>query len=95
RHLPPLSPLTGRKKPVAAADTPENELPPLRNLLSLIVFPEYELLELQDEEVLRQTLEEEARAEKEWEEKMKQEKAEYELFMLEFGVQYDSEYKTD
>ncbi|GKE35064.1 hypothetical protein Tco_1454386 [Tanacetum coccineum] len=54
-----------------------------------------ELLELQDEEVLRQTLEEEARAEKEWEEKMKQEKAEYELFTLEFGVQSDSEYETD
>nr|GEV07001.1 hypothetical protein [Tanacetum cinerariifolium] len=31
-----------------------------------------ELLELQDKEVLRQTLEEEARAEKECEEKMKQ-----------------------
>ncbi|GKA30497.1 retrovirus-related pol polyprotein from transposon TNT 1-94 [Tanacetum coccineum] len=41
-----------------------------------------ELLELQDEEVLRQTLEEEARAEKEWEEKMKQEKAEYDLLTL-------------
>ncbi|GJV37782.1 hypothetical protein Tco_1410259 [Tanacetum coccineum] len=45
--------------------------------------------------VLRQTLEEEARAEKEWEEKMKQEKVEYELFTLEFGVQSDSEYETD
>ncbi|GJS43578.1 hypothetical protein Tco_0568621 [Tanacetum coccineum] len=54
-----------------------------------------ELLELQDEEVLRQTLEEEARAEKEWEEKMKQEKAEYELFTLEFGMQSDSKYETD
>nr|GEU89087.1 hypothetical protein [Tanacetum cinerariifolium] len=54
-----------------------------------------ELLELQDEEVLRQTLKEEARAENEWEEKMKQEKAEYELFTLEFGVQSDSKYETD
>ncbi|GKB94392.1 hypothetical protein Tco_0980529 [Tanacetum coccineum] len=54
-----------------------------------------ELLKLQDEEVLRQTLEEEARAEKEWEEKMKQEKAEYDLFTLEFEVQSDSEYETD
>ncbi|GKC01456.1 hypothetical protein Tco_0987592 [Tanacetum coccineum] len=54
-----------------------------------------ELLELQDEEVLRQTLEEEARAENEWEKKMKQEKSEYELFTLEFGVQSDSEYETD
>ncbi|GKA71233.1 hypothetical protein Tco_0777372 [Tanacetum coccineum] len=56
-----------------------------------------ELLELQDEdeEVLRQTLEEEARAEKEYEEKMKQEKVEYDLFTLEFGVQSDSEYETD
>ncbi|GKC41232.1 hypothetical protein Tco_1058954 [Tanacetum coccineum] len=54
-----------------------------------------ELLELQDEEVLRQTLKEEARAEKEWEEKMKQEKAEYDLFTLKFGVQSDSKYETD
>nr|GEX51235.1 hypothetical protein [Tanacetum cinerariifolium] len=54
-----------------------------------------ELLELQDEEVLRQTLEEEARAEKEWEDKMKQEKTEYDLFTLEFGVQSDSEYEKD
>nr|GEZ95502.1 hypothetical protein [Tanacetum cinerariifolium] len=37
----------------------------------------------------------EAKAEKEWEEKMKQEKAEYELFTLEFGVQSDPEYETD
>nr|GEY58834.1 hypothetical protein [Tanacetum cinerariifolium] len=54
-----------------------------------------ELLELQDEDVLRQTLKEEARAEKEWKEKMKQEKAKYELFTLEFGVQSDSKYETD
>ncbi|GJY79172.1 hypothetical protein Tco_0484973 [Tanacetum coccineum] len=54
-----------------------------------------ELLELQDEEVLRQTLDEEARAEKEWEKKIKQEKAEYDLFTLEFRVQSDSEYETD
>ncbi|GJT00271.1 hypothetical protein Tco_0821440 [Tanacetum coccineum] len=39
---------------------------------------------LQDEEALRQTPEEKARAEKELEEKMKQQKAEYELFTLEF-----------
>ncbi|GKA83395.1 hypothetical protein Tco_0804990 [Tanacetum coccineum] len=55
---------------------------------------EYQLL-LQDEEVLRQTLEEEARAEKELEEKIKKEQAEYELFRLEFGVQSDSEYESD
>nr|GEW26912.1 hypothetical protein [Tanacetum cinerariifolium] len=48
-----------------------------------------------DEEVLRQTLEEEARAKKEWAEKMKKEQAEYELFMLEFGVQSNLEYETD
>ncbi|GJU48833.1 hypothetical protein Tco_1218388 [Tanacetum coccineum] len=54
-----------------------------------------ELLELQDEEVLRQTLEEEARAEKEREEKMKKEQAEYELFISEFGVPSDSEYEID
>ncbi|GJS86053.1 hypothetical protein Tco_0752594 [Tanacetum coccineum] len=50
---------------------------------------------LQDEEVLRQTLEKESRGEKEWEEKMKKEQAEYKLFMLEFEVQSDSEYETD
>ncbi|GKG25277.1 hypothetical protein Tco_0395905, partial [Tanacetum coccineum] len=54
-----------------------------------------ELLELQDEEALRQTLEEKTRAEKELEEKIKQQKAEYELFTLEFLVQSDSEYETD
>nr|GEW25455.1 hypothetical protein [Tanacetum cinerariifolium] len=54
-----------------------------------------EQLELQDENVLRQTLKEEARAENEWKEKTKQEKAGYELFTLEFGVQFDSEYETD
>ncbi|GJT69408.1 hypothetical protein Tco_1028694 [Tanacetum coccineum] len=50
---------------------------------------------LLDEEVLRETLEEEARAEKEWEEKIKKEQVEYELFRLEFGVQSDSEYESD
>ncbi|GJY83893.1 hypothetical protein Tco_0075906, partial [Tanacetum coccineum] len=54
-----------------------------------------ELLELQDEEALRQTLKEKAIAEKELEEKMKQQKAEYELFTLEFGMQSVSEYETD
>ncbi|GKC75478.1 hypothetical protein Tco_1126252 [Tanacetum coccineum] len=48
-----------------------------------------------DEEVLRETLEEQARAEKEWEDKIKKEEAERELFILEFGVQTDSEYETD
>ncbi|GKE94114.1 hypothetical protein Tco_1578969, partial [Tanacetum coccineum] len=48
-----------------------------------------------DEEVLRETLEEQARAEKEWEDRIKKEEAERELFILEFGVQTDSEYKTD
>nr|GEV10766.1 hypothetical protein [Tanacetum cinerariifolium] len=51
---------------------------------------EYQQL-LQDEEVLRQTLKEEARVKKEWEEKMKKEQ----LFRLEFEVQSDSEYETD
>ncbi|GJT46359.1 putative reverse transcriptase domain-containing protein [Tanacetum coccineum] len=47
---------------------------------------------LLDEEALRETLkEEEARAEKEWEERIRQEQAYDELFMLEFGVQFDSE----
>ncbi|GJR76254.1 hypothetical protein Tco_0088619 [Tanacetum coccineum] len=48
-----------------------------------------------DEEVLRETLEEQARAEKEWEDRIKKEEAERELFILEFGVQTDSEYETD
>ncbi|GJT77698.1 hypothetical protein Tco_1044423 [Tanacetum coccineum] len=55
---------------------------------------EYQQL-LQDEVVLRKTLEEQARAEKEWDERIKKEHAEYELFRLEFGVQSDSEYKSD
>ncbi|GKE93300.1 hypothetical protein Tco_1574395, partial [Tanacetum coccineum] len=48
-----------------------------------------------DEEVLRETLEEQARAEKEWEDRIKNEEAERELFILEFGVQTVSEYETD
>ncbi|GJZ79744.1 hypothetical protein Tco_0644581 [Tanacetum coccineum] len=48
-----------------------------------------------DEEVLRQTLEEQARAEKEWEDRIKKEEVERELFILEFGVHTDSEYETD
>ncbi|GJS67697.1 hypothetical protein Tco_0682262 [Tanacetum coccineum] len=55
-----------------------------------------------DEEVLRETLEEEAmaekeraRAEKELEEEMKKEQAHDELFMLEFWVKSDSEYESD
>ncbi|GKA98678.1 hypothetical protein Tco_0826615 [Tanacetum coccineum] len=55
---------------------------------------EYQQL-LQDEKVLRETLEEQARAEKEWEDRIKKEEAERELFILEFGVHTDSEYKTD
>ncbi|GKC12651.1 hypothetical protein Tco_1009433 [Tanacetum coccineum] len=48
-----------------------------------------------DEEVLRETLKEQARAEKEWEDIIKKEEAERELFISEFGVQSDSEYETD
>ncbi|GJX17245.1 hypothetical protein Tco_0218077 [Tanacetum coccineum] len=50
---------------------------------------------LQDEEVLRETLEDQARAEKEWEERIKKEQAEDELFRLKFGVQSNSKYKSD
>ncbi|GJX26941.1 hypothetical protein Tco_0233237 [Tanacetum coccineum] len=50
---------------------------------------------LQDEEVLRETLEEQARAKKVLEDRIKKEQAEHELFMLEFGVQSDSEYELD
>ncbi|GJV19492.1 hypothetical protein Tco_1368512 [Tanacetum coccineum] len=48
-----------------------------------------------DEEVLRETLEEQARAKKMLEERIKKEQAEYELFTLEFGVQSDSEYESN
>nr|GEV02930.1 hypothetical protein [Tanacetum cinerariifolium] len=48
-----------------------------------------------DEEALRETLEEQARAEKEWKEFVKQEQAHDELFRLEFRVKSDSEYKSD
>ncbi|GJY92360.1 hypothetical protein Tco_0508142 [Tanacetum coccineum] len=47
------------------------------------------------EEVLRETLKEQGRAEKKLEERIKKEQAEDELFRLEFGVQSDSEYKSD
>ncbi|GKG23763.1 hypothetical protein Tco_0391799, partial [Tanacetum coccineum] len=50
---------------------------------------------LLDEESLRETLEEEARDEKELEERIKQEQAHDELFMLEFGVKSHSEYESD
>nr|GEX41958.1 hypothetical protein [Tanacetum cinerariifolium] len=48
-----------------------------------------------DEEALRETLEEEANAEKDWEERMKKEQAKDELFRLKFGVKSDSEYELD
>ncbi|GKB27877.1 hypothetical protein Tco_0867278 [Tanacetum coccineum] len=48
-----------------------------------------------DEEALRETLEEEARAEKEWEEKIRKDRAHDELFRMEFGVKSDSEYESD
>ncbi|GJY16082.1 hypothetical protein Tco_0386504 [Tanacetum coccineum] len=47
------------------------------------------------EEALRETLEEETRAKKEWEERIRQEQAHDELFMLEFVVKSDSEYESD
>ncbi|GJT24396.1 bifunctional riboflavin kinase/FMN phosphatase [Tanacetum coccineum] len=50
---------------------------------------------LLDEKALRETLEEEARAEKEWEERIKQEQAHDELFRLEFRVKSYSEYESD
>ncbi|GJV91043.1 hypothetical protein Tco_1538856 [Tanacetum coccineum] len=57
---------------------------------------------LLDEEVLRETLEEEAKAEKEraktekeWEKFVKQEQAHDELFRLELGVKSNSEYETN
>ncbi|GJZ99043.1 hypothetical protein Tco_0671594 [Tanacetum coccineum] len=55
---------------------------------------EYQQL-LQDEEVLRETLKEQARAEKELEERIKKEQAEDELFRLEIWVQSDSKYESD
>ncbi|GKA68181.1 hypothetical protein Tco_0768098 [Tanacetum coccineum] len=48
-----------------------------------------------DEEVLRETLEEQAIVEKEWEDRIKKEEVERELFILEFRVHIDSEYETD
>nr|GEW97429.1 bifunctional riboflavin kinase/FMN phosphatase [Tanacetum cinerariifolium] len=51
--------------------------------------------QLLDEEALRETLEEEAKAEKELDERIKQEQAHDELFRLEFEVKSDSEYESD
>ncbi|GKB28138.1 hypothetical protein Tco_0867539 [Tanacetum coccineum] len=45
---------------------------------------------LLDEDALKETLEEEARHEKEWQERMRQEQTHDELFRLEFGVISDS-----
>ncbi|GKE10905.1 hypothetical protein Tco_1414456, partial [Tanacetum coccineum] len=50
---------------------------------------------LLDEEALREILEEQARAKKEQDERIKQEQAHDELFRLEFGVKYDSGYESD
>nr|GEU86618.1 hypothetical protein [Tanacetum cinerariifolium] len=50
---------------------------------------------LLDEEALRETLEEQARAEKERKERMRQEQTHDELFRLEFEVKSDSEDKSD
>ena len=46
---------------------------------------------LLDEEALWGTLEEQARAEKEWEERIREEQTHDELFMSEFVVYFDSE----
>nr|GFC75542.1 hypothetical protein [Tanacetum cinerariifolium] len=46
---------------------------------------------LLDEDALRETLEEEARAEKEWKEGIRQEQAHDELLRSEFEVKSDSE----
>ncbi|GKE22003.1 hypothetical protein Tco_1433515, partial [Tanacetum coccineum] len=46
---------------------------------------------LLDEEALRETLKEEARHEKKWDERIRQEQAHDELFRLEFKVKSDSE----
>ncbi|GJW20518.1 hypothetical protein Tco_0031140 [Tanacetum coccineum] len=58
-------------------------------------IPQETLVDEDDEEVLRETLEEQARAEKEWDDRIKKEEVERELFILEFGVQTDSKYETD
>ncbi|GJU24057.1 hypothetical protein Tco_1162678 [Tanacetum coccineum] len=50
---------------------------------------------LLNEETLRETLEEEARAKKELKERIKQEQAHDELFRLKFEVKTDSEYESD
>ncbi|GJX98823.1 hypothetical protein Tco_0355842 [Tanacetum coccineum] len=48
-----------------------------------------------DEETLRETLEKQAKDEKEREEKIRQKQAEYEEFMLEFERKFDSDYESD
>ncbi|GKD29335.1 hypothetical protein Tco_1240113 [Tanacetum coccineum] len=48
----------------------------------------------QESQALRETLEEEARGEKEREDKIRQKQADDELFMLEFEVKYGSEYES-
>ncbi|GJX52087.1 hypothetical protein Tco_0280456 [Tanacetum coccineum] len=61
-----------------------------------VYLTEKELHQLHlDKEALRETLEEEARDEKEQNEKIRQKQADDELFMLEFRMKYDLEYESD
>ncbi|GJV21747.1 hypothetical protein Tco_1370767 [Tanacetum coccineum] len=60
-----------------------------------LYFTEKELHQLHlDADALRETLEE-ARDEKEREEKIRQKQADDEEFILDFGVKYDLEYESD
>ncbi|GKE19499.1 hypothetical protein Tco_1427076 [Tanacetum coccineum] len=61
-----------------------------------VYLTEKELHQLHlDEEALKETLEEQARDEKEREDKIRQKQAEDEEFMLEFGRKFDSDYESD
>ncbi|GJS41806.1 hypothetical protein Tco_0566849 [Tanacetum coccineum] len=70
-------------------DFVEEQLYRLSSTNDILIKKQQQLL--LDEEALRETLEEEAMAEKEWEERIKQEHDHDDLFRLEFEVKSDSD----
>nr|GEV88637.1 hypothetical protein [Tanacetum cinerariifolium] len=87
-------PPTTTPKPIEVVRHQNNiHITPHLPLLRDFLLGKYHQL-LRDEEVLRETLKEQAKTEKEEDDRIKKEQTEHELFMLEFGVQSDSEYES-
>ncbi|GJY61563.1 hypothetical protein Tco_0462220 [Tanacetum coccineum] len=75
------------------SNAPTPEEPPMPPISSFPTVEESAYIEYLEEEAKAEK--ERARAEKEWEEFMKEEQAHDELFRLECRVKSDSEYETD